>query len=79
MYKFFGNFAYWYFHDVESKLIKCSAFLPRIRTIILMYNFFFPDQTELNSIFAFANKQLFDGEIKIFIFCLILVCHNKDA
>ena len=28
-------------------------------------------------VFDFANKRLFDGEIKIFIFCLILVCHNK--
>ena len=28
-------------------------------------------------VFALANKRLFDGEIKIFIFCLILVCHNK--
>ena len=47
--------------------------------LLFLFFYFCLFLTELVKIrvFAFANKRLFDGEIKIFIFCLILVCHNK--
>ena len=42
------------------------------------YHLFWPNWVEID-ICAFANKGLFDGEIKIFISCLIFVYHNKNA
>ena len=49
-------------------------------TKLLFSNFYFClflTKLSWNQYFAFADEQLFDGEIKIFISCLIFVCRNK--
>ena len=64
-------------------MIKCCEYMRNnvwqqneINVLKFWFSFFFPNWVELD-ICAFANKGLYDGEIKLFVFCLIFVYHNK--
>ena len=66
-------------------LIKCCEYMRNnvwqqneINVLKFWFLFFLPNWVEID-ICAFANKGLSDGEIKIFISCLIFVYHSKNA